>query len=87
MNEVVIDGVNGICVDSVRWGEAGSGIPAFDPDFEQLTEAIERLGDDGERRRLGAGAIGLRDGERSWRRTVEGLAGLLDAAAGDAAGR
>ena len=78
MNEVVIDGVNGICVDSVPWGEAGSGIPAFDPDFEQLTAAIVRLGDDGERERLGRGALELRGGERSWSRTVEGLAGLLE---------
>ena len=50
MNEIVLDGVNGICVDSVPWGEAGSGIPAFDPDFEQLTAAIERLGDAGRAR-------------------------------------
>ena len=78
MNEVVIDDVSGICVDSVRWGEAGSGIPAFDPDFDQLTEAIARLGDDAERARLAAGAVGLREGERSWRHTVEGLAGLLE---------
>jgi glycosyltransferase involved in cell wall biosynthesis len=78
MNEVVIDGVNGICVDSVPWGEAGSGIPAFDPDFDQLTEAIERLGDDAERERLGRGALEIREGERSWDRTVEGLAGLLE---------
>jgi glycosyltransferase involved in cell wall biosynthesis len=77
MNEVVIDGVNGICVDSVPWGEAGSGIPAFDPDFDQLTAAIERLGDDGERARLAAGALELRNGERSWERTVEGLKELL----------
>jgi 1,2-diacylglycerol 3-alpha-glucosyltransferase len=77
MNEVVIDGVNGLVVDSVRWGEAGSGIPAFDPDFEQLTTAIERLADDSERERLAAGARELREGERSWRRTVEGLEGLL----------
>ncbi len=55
MNEVVLDGVNGICVDSVPWGEAGSGIPAFDPDFDQLTAAIERLGDADERERLSAG--------------------------------
>ena len=55
MNEIVLDGVNGVCVDSVRWGEAGSGIPAFDPDFDQLTAAIERLGDAGERERLAAG--------------------------------
>lgn len=84
MNEVVIDGVNGICVDSVPWGEAGSGIPAFDPDFDQLTEAIERLGDDAERARLAAGAIELREGERAWGRTVEGLAELLERVSADA---
>jgi 1,2-diacylglycerol 3-alpha-glucosyltransferase len=78
MNEIVVDGVNGICVDSVPWGEAGSGIPAFDPDFDQLTAAIERLGDDDERARLAAGALDLRDGERSWSRTVSDLARLLD---------
>lgn len=77
MNEVVIDGVNGICVDSVPWGEAGSGIPAFDPDFDQLTAAIERLGDADERERLIAGAIRLRETDRSWDRTKEGLAALL----------
>ena len=73
MNEVVLDGVNGICVDSVPWGQAGSGIPAFDPDFEQLTAAIQRLGDAAERERLAAGAVRLRENERSWERTVEGL--------------
>ena len=78
MNEIVTDGVNGIVVDSVPWGEAGSGIPAFDPDFDQLTAAIERLGDAAERERLGRGALELRDGERSWERTVEGLAALLE---------
>jgi glycosyltransferase involved in cell wall biosynthesis len=77
MNEIVLDGINGVCVDSVRWGEAGSGIPAFDPDFSQLTEAIELLGDEGERERLGDGALSLRGGERSWQRTVEGLERLL----------
>jgi 1,2-diacylglycerol 3-alpha-glucosyltransferase len=77
MNEVVLDGVNGICVDSVAWGEAGSGIPAYDPDFDQLAAAVERLGDDAERERLAAGARALRDGERSWRRTVEGLGSLI----------
>jgi 1,2-diacylglycerol 3-alpha-glucosyltransferase len=77
MNEVVLDGVNGIVVDSVRWGEAGSGIPAFDPDFDQLTDAIERLADDSERERLADGSRALRAGERSWQRTVEGLESLL----------
>ena len=78
MNEVVIDGRNGVCVDSVPWGEAGSGISAYDPDFAQLTAAIERLGEDEERARLAAGAVELRERERSWRRTVEGLAGLVE---------
>jgi len=78
MNEVVSDGANGIVVDAVPWGEAGSGIPAFDPDFDQLTAAIERLADDDERQRLARGALELREGERSWRRTVEGLADLLE---------
>ncbi len=77
MNEVVLDDVNGVCVDSVPWGEAGSGIPAFDPDFDQLSAAIERLGDDAERLRLAQGAAAVRDGERSWERTVEGLGELL----------
>jgi glycosyltransferase involved in cell wall biosynthesis len=77
MNEVVLDGVNGVVVDSVRWGEAGSGIPAFDPNFEQLSAAIERLADDSERERLAAGARELREGERSWAKTVEGLERLL----------
>jgi 1,2-diacylglycerol 3-alpha-glucosyltransferase len=78
MNEIVLDDVNGVCVDSVPWGTAGSGIPAFDPDFDQLTAAIERLGDDGERARLAEGAATLRQGERSWDRTVEGLRELIE---------
>jgi 1,2-diacylglycerol 3-alpha-glucosyltransferase len=82
MNEVVLDGVNGVVVASVGWGEAGSGILAFDPDFEQLSAAIELLADDGERERLAAGARELREGERSWQRTVEGLASLLQGRAG-----
>ena len=82
MNEIVLDDVNGICVDSVHW-EAGSGIPAFDPDFDQLTAAIERLAEPDERERLAAGALRLREGERSWR-TVEGLAGLLERVRSDA---
>jgi 1,2-diacylglycerol 3-alpha-glucosyltransferase len=78
MNEIVLDEVNGVCVDSVLWGTAGSGIPAFDPDFDQLTAAIERLGDDADRARLAEGAAALREGERSWNRTVDGLRDLID---------
>jgi glycosyltransferase involved in cell wall biosynthesis len=78
MNEVVLHEVNGLCVDSVPWGTAGSGIPAFDPDFDQLTAAIGRLADDTERARLAEGAAALRKGERSWERTVEGLRELIE---------
>ena len=63
------------------WGEAGSGLPAFDPDLDQLTAAIEQLADATERQRLARGAMELRDGERGWRHTVEGLAGLVESVA------
>jgi 1,2-diacylglycerol 3-alpha-glucosyltransferase len=78
MNEVVRDGVNGRLVAAHADGSARSGIPAWTPDIDELRDAIERLGDDGERERLAAGARELREGERSWRRTVEGLAELLE---------
>jgi glycosyltransferase involved in cell wall biosynthesis len=80
MNEVVRDGENCALVRSVPWGEARSGIPAFDPDVDALANAIERLAHDSERERLAAGARELRTGERSWERTVAGFADLLDRA-------
>jgi len=78
MNEVVRDGVNGRLVGAHADGTARSGIPAWTPDVDELSEAIERLADDEERERLAAGARDLRDGERSWSRTVEDLRGLLE---------
>jgi glycosyltransferase involved in cell wall biosynthesis len=77
MNEVVREGVNGVLVDSVPWGEARSGIPAFDPDTDQLAAAIERLADDAERARLAEGARHIRERERAWSRTVAGFGELL----------
>ena len=79
MNEVVIDGVNGICVDSVRWGEAGSGIPAFDPDFEQLDGRNRAT----RRRRPSASASHAGRSSCATARAagngpIEGLAGLLE---------
>jgi 1,2-diacylglycerol 3-alpha-glucosyltransferase len=82
MNEVVENDVNGVCVRSVPWGEARSGIPAFDPDTGELAAAIERLADEAERERLAAGALQLRDGKRSWGRTVEGIGDLLERVTG-----
>jgi 1,2-diacylglycerol 3-alpha-glucosyltransferase len=78
MNEVVVDDVNGVCVRSIPWGTARSGIPAFDPATDDLAAAIERLTDDAERERLAAGASKLREGERSWSHTVNGFSELLE---------
>jgi 1,2-diacylglycerol 3-alpha-glucosyltransferase len=77
MNEVVIDGGNGILVEGVESGHAKSGIPAFNPDVGELREAIERLADPAERERLAAGAREARERLR-WERTVEDLGALLD---------
>ena len=68
MNEVVVDGVNGILVPSHPDGTARSGIPARRPDPDALTAAIERIAEPGElaRRRAGAGAArAAHPGERT----------------------
>jgi 1,2-diacylglycerol 3-alpha-glucosyltransferase len=77
MNEAVLDGVNGYLVGATVEGTARSGIPSWSPDPGELADAIERIADDDVRAELAAGARGLRDGERSWSRTVEGYAELL----------
>jgi glycosyltransferase involved in cell wall biosynthesis len=77
MNEVVDDGVNGLLVPGIADGSAPrSGIPAFKPDVAALSVAIERLGDDGVRAELGAGAR-KRRAELGWDRTTEDLRALL----------
>jgi len=77
MNEVVIDGVNGLLVPGTPDGRAPrSGIPAFKPDVAALGAAIERLGDDGRRAELAAGARSRR-AELGWERTTGDLRALL----------
>ena len=77
MNEVVVDGVNGVLVPGVEDGTAPrSGIPAYRPDVAALTAAIERLADPGIRAELAAGARRRRD-ELSWETTVDDLSALL----------
>jgi 1,2-diacylglycerol 3-alpha-glucosyltransferase len=77
MNEVVVDGVNGLLVPGVPDGLAPrSGIPAFTPDVAALTAAIERIGDDGFRAELAAGARRRRE-ELSWELTTADLADLI----------
>ena len=80
MNEIVIDGRNGLLVPGIADGTARSGIGAFRPDVPALTAAIERLRDPGLRAELGAGARSRRD-ELSWSRTIADLAELLGAPA------
>ena len=84
MNELVIEGVNGLLVRGVRAGEAKSGIPAFEPDVAGLTGAIEQIADDELRARLTRGAVELRDRLR-WDRTVSALGALVERVAGDPA--
>ena len=77
MNEAIIDGVNGILVASRPDGHAGSGIEAYKPKVDSLSAAIESLGDPELRAQLSDGARKIRDGERRWSHTVEGMAGLI----------
>jgi 1,2-diacylglycerol 3-alpha-glucosyltransferase len=78
MNEAIEDGRNGLLVAGSPSGTAKSGIPAIDPDVDALATAIERLADDGERARLAAGAVEVRDNERRWEETVRGIGSLLE---------
>jgi 1,2-diacylglycerol 3-alpha-glucosyltransferase len=78
MNEAIHDNVNGVLVGGRANGTAKSGIPALDPDVDDLAAAIERLADDGERLRLAEGAVRVRDSERRWEDTVRGIGSLLE---------
>jgi glycosyltransferase involved in cell wall biosynthesis len=80
LNEVIEHDRNGLLVRSIENGTAKSGIPAFDPDLDEMAAAIERLADAGERERLAAGAREVR-AERSWDHTVAGIGELIDRAA------
>jgi len=77
MNEVVRNGINGLLVGSRPDGTARSGIPAMTPDTDEMTQAIERLADDGLRAELSRGALEARE-RLSWSRTVEDLGKLVD---------
>jgi len=78
VNEVVRHGVNGLLLSPrPSRHETRSGIPAFDPDRDELVEAIRAIADPGLRERLSEGARRLRQ-ELSWERTVAGFRDLLE---------
>jgi len=79
MTELVEDDFNGLLVASHQDGQANSGIPAYAPDVDELTTAIQRLGDAELRRRLAQGALATAR-DRSWDRTVEDVGRVLDLA-------
>jgi glycosyltransferase involved in cell wall biosynthesis len=76
MNEIVLDGANGLLVGDERDGAAPSGIPSMKPDVAELTDAIERLAEPGRRRLLAQGARSSRD-DHAWERTIDDYAGLF----------
>ncbi len=77
MNEVIVDGVNGLLVPGIPDGNAPrSGIPAFRPDVPALSAAIERLADEDLRAQLADGTRRRRD-ELDWHTTRADIADLL----------
>jgi len=78
MNEIVRDGYNGILVKSRPAGQADSGIPAYDPDPEDLSRAIQAVADPGLVLELSRNTLERRE-QLSWDSTIEGFAGLLRA--------
>lgn len=77
MNELVADDVNGLLVRGVEAGTTKSGIAAYEPDVDELATAIARISGNELRARLTRGALELR-ARRSWDRTVQGYAELVE---------
>ncbi|MDQ3102453.1 MAG: glycosyltransferase family 4 protein, partial [Actinomycetota bacterium] len=80
MNEVVLNGVNGLLVPDLHDDDAPSGIPSMKPDVAALTAAIERLADPAERERLAAGARASRE-RFAWSHAVAAYGTLIEQAA------
>jgi glycosyltransferase involved in cell wall biosynthesis len=80
MDEVVHHEDNGLLIESVAVEPARSGIPAFDPDSDALSDAISRLADATTRERLSRGARRAARGRLSWERTVDAIGDLVGVA-------
>jgi 1,2-diacylglycerol 3-alpha-glucosyltransferase len=79
MNEVIADRDNGLLCRSRRRGRASSGIPAQRPVVRDLSRAIEEVREPDLFAALCAGVESARK-RLDWRRTVDDLARLVDAA-------
>ena len=77
MNEMVRHGVNGLLVGSRRTGAAASGIPAFEPDIDELSCAVRNLSDEGFVRELSKN-MAATGSSMAWEKTVKGFRRLLE---------
>ncbi|HYU61907.1 MAG TPA: glycosyltransferase [Solirubrobacterales bacterium] len=85
MNEIVVDGLNGLLVASRPDGTARSGITAWTPDVDHMARAIDRVADDEFRAGLSEGALEVRE-RLSWSRTMDDLGRLIERGVGVPAG-
>jgi 1,2-diacylglycerol 3-alpha-glucosyltransferase len=76
VNEIAVHGVNAYVVPAHCVGTARSGIGAYEPDVEALTEGFERLADPELRDHLAEGALRTA-AKLDWRVTIDGLERLL----------
>lgn len=76
MNEVVVDGDNGLLVTSRRQGRARSGIPAYAPSVRGLAAAMRELAEPARLDQLRDGVAQARE-RLSWDRTVADYADLV----------
>jgi 1,2-diacylglycerol 3-alpha-glucosyltransferase len=77
INEVVIDGENGLLVRGMRRGRAKSGIPAYQPSVRGLTGAMRATLEPERLAELRRGVAAARERLR-WERTVADYAALID---------
>jgi 1,2-diacylglycerol 3-alpha-glucosyltransferase len=76
VNEIAVHGVNAYVVPAHRLGTTKSGIAAYEPDVEALTEGFERLADAELRDRLAEGALRTA-AKLDWGATIDGLERLF----------
>lgn len=76
MNELVMDGLNGLLVESIKTGLTPSGIPAYDPESESLRHAIELLSSSENLKRMTGASETVRN-SFSWDKTVKDFNNII----------